>query len=39
MFRGVACKLPAEQNAVELQVINVNAALVPVAEEEEEDGE
>jgi hypothetical protein len=39
MFRGVACKLPAGQNAVELQVINVNAALVPVAEEEEEDGE
>jgi hypothetical protein len=37
MFRGVACKLPAGQNAVELQVINVNAALVPAAEEE--DGE
>jgi hypothetical protein len=38
MFRGVACKLPAGQNAVELQVINVKADLVP-ATEEEEDGE
>lgn len=38
MFRGVACKLPAGQNAVELQVINVKADLVPVTEEEE-DGE
>ena len=37
MFRGVACKLPAGQNAVELQVINVKAELVPAAEEE--DGE
>lgn len=36
MFRGVACKLPAGQDAVELQVINVKAELVPAAEEEGE---
>lgn len=40
MFRGVACKLPAGQAAVELQVINVKAEVAPEsAAAEEEVGE